>query len=351
MRTHKVYPTLARRTFRPEVTTCVSCGARLRRRLTLSRRVVITGDGPLQVTHCGYRCANPACAGARRTYRSAVADGLALPGFTFGLDWILLIGHLRLGQHLTLDQTHQAVQERLARYDVTISRREVLYLFEAYCSLLRAAQEWSVDPPWRAEVEANGGLILALDGIQPDKGHETIYLIRDLLSGHLLGAQNLLSSEAAVIREVLLEPIVAWGIPVLGVVTDGQESLLQAVAATWPGVPHQICQFHALREAGRVLYERDRAIKVQLRTTLQTRIRKVRQQVDRHLLTAGPDDASYARILADYAAGIQAIINRDGLQPFRFGAVAMDDTLGEIGQSLDRLAKKGEPSPTGARIA
>jgi hypothetical protein len=121
MRTRKVYAMLARRTFRPEVSTCVSCGARLRRRLTLSQRVVITRDGPLHVTHCGYRCPNPACAGARRTYRSAAADGLALPGFTFGLDWIVLIGHLRLGQHLTLDQTHQAVQERLARYQVTIS--------------------------------------------------------------------------------------------------------------------------------------------------------------------------------------------------------------------------------------
>src|SRR5258705_10836675 len=62
-----------------------------------------------------------------------------------------------------------------------------------------------------------------------------------------------LSSEAAVIQEVLLAPIAAWGLPVLGVLSDGQESLWQAVAATWPGVPHQICHFHALREAGRVV--------------------------------------------------------------------------------------------------
>jgi hypothetical protein len=362
MRTHKVYAVLARRTFRPEVSVCVSCGARLRRRLTLSQRVVITQDGPLQVTHCGYRCPNPACAGGpTRTYRSAVADGLALPGFTFGLDWVLMIGQLRLSQHLTLDQTHQVVQERLARWQVTISRREVLYLFEAYCSLLRSAQDWSANPPWRAEVEANGGLLLALDGIQPDKGHETIYLIRDLLSGHLLGAQNLLSSESAVLQEVLLAPIAAWGLPVLGVLTDGQESLLQAVAATWPGVPHQICHFHALREAGRLLYERDRAIKVQLRTVLQTRIRTVRRQLDRRVAAAGPDgsdDAPYARILAEYAAGLQALINRDGLQPFRFGAVAMDDALGEVDQSLARLAdtaaggaKKGELFPPGAPTA
>jgi hypothetical protein len=95
-------------------------------------------------------------------------------------------------------------------------------------------------------------------------------------------------------------------------------------------------------------------IKVQLRTLLHTRLRTVRRQLDRRV-AASPDDAPYARILAEYAAGLQALINRDGLQPFRFGAVAMDDALGEVEQSLDRLAdpaqgaKRGEPFPTGAR--
>ncbi len=131
MRTTKRYPVWARRTFRPEVTTGVSCGTRLRRRVTLARRVVMTQHGPLQRTHCGYRCPHQACGVPARTYRRAVADGLALPGFTFGRDWILVLGHLRLHQHLTLDHTHQVVQERLARWQVTISRRAVLDLVEA----------------------------------------------------------------------------------------------------------------------------------------------------------------------------------------------------------------------------
>ena len=67
MRTTKRYPVLARRTFRPEVSACMSCGARLRRRVTLWRRVVITQDGPLHVTHCGYRCPNRACPLPART--------------------------------------------------------------------------------------------------------------------------------------------------------------------------------------------------------------------------------------------------------------------------------------------
>jgi hypothetical protein len=126
---------------------------------------------------------------------------------------------------------------------------------------------------------------------------------------------------------------------VLGVITDGQESLRQAVAAIWPEVPHQVCQFHALREAGRLMYERDRAVKVHLRKAVQERIRVVRRQLER-AVPEEPQAAEQVQILAEYAAGIQAMINRDGLQPFRFAALAMDEALGAVDQSLAALEKK-----------
>ena len=340
MRTTKQYsPELPRRIFRSELTHCLSCGTRLRRASTLSRRIIITQQGPVRVTHCGYRCPTAACPTAGRTYRSTLADTLALPGFTFGLDWVILVGHLRLAEHLSLDQTHSVVQERLARWQLSISRREILYLFDAYCTLFRTAQEWSSAPPWRQELLAQGGVILAIDGIQPDKGNETIYLIRDVLTGRLLAAENLLASDARVLCEQLLAPLATWDLPVLGVVTDGQESLRQAVAAIWPEVPHQVCQFHALREAGRLMYERDRAVKVHLRKAVQERIRVVRRQLER-AVPEEPQAAEQVQILAEYAAGIQAIINRDGLQPFRFAALAMDEALGAVDQSLAALEKK-----------
>src|SRR6266516_3808192 len=141
MRRPKVYTHLTKRIFRSELTTCLTCGTRLRRYATLSARSVITLDGPIQLTHCGYRCPNPSCPTQRHSYRSAAADALALPGFTFGLDCVMVVGQLRLAQLHTLDQAHQALQARLAPFALTISRRETLYLFEAYCTLVRAAQQ------------------------------------------------------------------------------------------------------------------------------------------------------------------------------------------------------------------
>ena len=51
---------------------------------------------------------DPQCLGHQRTYRSPEADALALPGFTFGLDIVLLVGQLHLGKHQTVDEIHQA---------------------------------------------------------------------------------------------------------------------------------------------------------------------------------------------------------------------------------------------------
>ena len=69
---------------------------------------------------------------------SAQADALALPGFSFGLDVLLLVGTSRLGAHHTLDEVHWALLYRLGELGVSISRREVAYLIETYGALLRA---------------------------------------------------------------------------------------------------------------------------------------------------------------------------------------------------------------------
>src|SRR4051812_19940832 len=45
----------------------------------------------------------------------------------------------------------------------------------------------------------------------------------------------------------------------------GQHSIRKAVAAVFPGVPHQLCQFHYLREAARPIYEADRHAKKELK--------------------------------------------------------------------------------------
>ena len=114
MRTKRVFAQMVKRIFHPELEYCLECSSRLERYCTISQRTVITLSQVIEVTHCGYRCPEASCPGRQRLYRSTQADALALPGFTFGLDVVLLVGQLRLGQHQTVDEIHQRLVQRLA---------------------------------------------------------------------------------------------------------------------------------------------------------------------------------------------------------------------------------------------
>jgi hypothetical protein len=85
--------------------------------------------------------------------------------------------------------------------------------------VLRASSEAKDDVEWLAQVEKNGGIIVSVDGIQEDAGNETVYLVRDALTGRVLAAENVRSSETAVMK-TLLAPVVALGVKVLGTITD-----------------------------------------------------------------------------------------------------------------------------------
>jgi len=338
------YPQVIRRWYRPLEHTCPECHRTLREAVAVSRRTVITLNGIIKLNHAGYRCPNVECPGHQRTYRSPVADALALPYFTFGLDIVLLVGRLHLGKHQTVDEVHEELLERLAPLGVTISRREILYLFEAYCTLLRASSEAKDDGEWLAQVKKNGGIIVSVDGIQPEKGNETVYLVRDALTGRVLAAEQVTSSETAVMK-ALLAPVVAleveMEVKVLGTITDAQESELQAVEQLWPQVPHQVCQFHALRDASQSAFEADKHVKTAMRKKLQPKVRAVRKQLKQQIPTASPEEGRQLTVLDEYASGMLTAFNTDGIQPFKYAAVEAADMLDEVEASLQQLEKKG----------
>lgn len=342
MKGRRTFANVTRRWYRPLEHECPECHRTLRQAMTLTRRTVIRLDGVIRLIHAGYRCPDEQCAGHQRTYRNPVADALALPGFTYGLDIVLLVGRLRLGKHQSVDEVHEELLERLQPFGVTISRREILYLFEAYCTLLRASSEAKDDHEWLGQVKKNGGIIVSVDGIQPEKGNETVYVVRDALTGRVLAAEQVTSSETAVMK-ALLASVVALEVPVRGTITDAQESELKAVEQLWPDVPHQVCQFHALRDASQPAFEADKKVKTAMRKRLQPKVREVRKQIKQQLPQASPKEAEQLAALDDYASGILSALNTDGIQPFKFAAVEAAQALDEVEASLQRLLKKGQP--------
>src|SRR6266571_1389811 len=348
MRKKKELTQTVKRIYRPEVSHCLDCGTRLRRVMTITERTVITLSQVIKVVHCGYRCPVVDCPGHKHLYRSREADALALPGFTFGLDIVLLVGQLRLREHHTVDEIHRTLTQQLERIGQSISRREMLYLFEAYTALLRAGTEVHQDEEWKEQVRKNGGLLLSLDGIQPDKGNETIYLVRDVFTGRIINAENTTESTTHRLKEVLA-PAVALHLPVLGTISDAQPTELRALAELWPDVPHQICQFHAIREAGRLIYNADHRVKTDLRIRMQEKTHELRQKLQKELQEVekqenkNEQEYDQLKILEEYTAMVEGAVNLEGMTPFHYAGVEMGEALTSIQTSLDKLKKGGAP--------
>ena len=98
----------------------------------------------------------------------------------------------------------------------------------------------------------------------------------------------------------------------LGTISDAQKEEVIALSELWPDVPHQTCQFHALREASRPGFEEDGKYLAQMRETMQSKIRSVRKQMNKQMEHVSPAEAEQLKILNDYALGMQAALTLKG---------------------------------------
>src|SRR5260370_5104248 len=342
MRKKRSYDQVVKCIMRPELTHCLECQSKLQRSVTISERMIITLKQVIRLVHCGYRCPHPECSGRKTLYRSAEADALALAGFTFGLDSVLFVGQQRLREHKTVDEIHQSLSQQLAPLAQTISRREILFLFEAYSALLRAGTEVTHDEAWKEQVRKNKGIVLAIDGIQPDKGNETIYLLRDGLTGRILHADNVTESTREGLKQ-LLAPVIALKVPVIGVISDAQPTELQAVAELWPETPHQICQFHAIREAGRLIYNADHRVKTDMRIRMQGKTHAYRHDLHQRLREAEESKEEHEQaihqlqILQEYPTTVDGALTLEIQAPFHSRALTMQEALTQIQATLEKL--------------
>ncbi len=249
----------------PEVKRCPHCGGELERSHPVWSKVIVSLGEVAKVTNWGYRCANreTTCPKPDEVYRSVMADGLALKNYTFGLDVIVFVGQQRFGECRSLAEIHQALESS----GVPISERRVTDYMGEYEVLLKCAQGAKLET-YREQILANGGVVLAIDGVQPEKGKPTLYIFRDALSGARLHAASLLHNDTDSLKaemEVVDDLLKELGVPLQGVVSDDQRALLQGVAEVWPGVLHHLCHLHFLKAVQRPIREDDSSLAKELK--------------------------------------------------------------------------------------
>jgi hypothetical protein len=289
-------------------------------------RTVTTLQGLLRLTLKIRRCRNPQCAAYHRPYRPEAEGRYALPQHEFGLDVIALVGTLRYAEHRSIPEIHR----HLAARGVALCERTVTNLLERYDELL--AVSLTDDQRLRKLLAKQKRVILALDGLQPDVGHEVLWVLRDCLSGAVLLAKSLLSARQADLAALLGTVRDGLAVPIAGVVSDGQQSIRKAVAQALPEVPHQLCHFHYLREAARPIYEADRHAKKELKKRVRG-IRTIERQVEARADTE-------AEAIRGYCSAVRSALTDDGRPPLEASGLRLHERLSVISTSLGCVEEK-----------
>jgi hypothetical protein len=323
-----------RASLRPLQQTCPQCGNHWWVAYN-SRRKVVTLEGIFQLRIAICQCHTPTCPQYHVRYHPEEEGRWALPHGEFGLDVIALIGAWRFREHRSVPEMHQRLQAR----GLAISERAVTHLMQRYEELvsLRVTDQERI----KERLQKQGHVILALDGLQPDVGHEVLWVVRDCLSEEILLARPLLSSTqgdiTGLLQEVklLLEPL---KVPVKGIISDGEETIRSAVAFVFPDIPHQLCQFHYLKDAIKPFYEADRHAKTELKKQLRG-VRPIERALEEH-----PTVENEA--IRGYCLAVRASVTDDGRSPLEASGLRLYDRITQISDSIGRVqGKKDCPPP------
>jgi len=276
------------------------------------------------------RCHRRDCPRYLQPYRPECEGRYALPQHEFGLDVLAHIGALRYAEHRSVPEIHQQLTGR----GLAISERTVTNLLDRYDELL--AVTLTDSRRLQGLLAQQGRVVLALDGLRPNVGHEVLWILRDCLSGEVLLAKSLLSGRQQDLAALIEQVRDGLAVPIVGVISDGQHSIRKAVAQSLPGVPHQLCQFHYLREAARPIHEADRHAKKELKKRVRG-IRALERQVE------GRTDPE-AETVRGYCDAVRSAITDDGRPPLEASGLKLHERLTAVAASLDRVAeKRGSP--------
>ena len=304
---------------------------------------IFTLDGPVQLVSQLVHCIDPGCPGHTRTSSPEVEATITLPWWVLGWDVFCWVGHRRFARHWSVPQIRAELHDT---YRIMLSEDAIAKYLRRYQTMLAARQQ---DPDrLRQEYQAAEHLILSIDGLQPEKGHETLYVVRELGRKRVWFAEALLSATEAEVRRLIARAR-EWaervGKPVKLWMSDKQDGFVAGIAAEFPEVPHRYRANHFLRDLAKPVLEADSHAKVQMR-------RKVRglRAIERGALNPSPSAAgapalspAAGAVVLDYCAAVRGILNDDQGGPLHPPGLRMAEALGEVRRSLQRNleARKG----------
>jgi hypothetical protein len=204
-----------------------------------------------------------------------------------GWDVLCWLGHRRFARHWSVPQLRAELKDT---HQIRLSDDAIEHYIGLYQTMLAARQQ---APDRLAEAYRDiESLVLTIDGLQPEKGHETLYVVRELKSKRVWFAEPLLSSAEPEVRrlivvarqwaERLAKPVRAW-------MSDKQDAFVKAIATEFPGIPHRYCQNHFVRDLAKPVLDMDSQAKVTMRSKVRGLRAIERRVLEERRPTAAPE--------------------------------------------------------------
>ena len=327
-------------------------------------RRIHTLEGPVQLICKLNHCPDPSCPGHAKTKSPELEVTIAPPSWAIGWDVFCWIGHRRFSRHMSISIIRS---ELLDDYAIKLSDDAIGKYIRGYQVMLAARQQ---DPEaLRRQYESVDEIVLSIDGLQPEKGHETLYVVRELTQKRVWFAEALISATNDEVQRLIAQAK-AWASSLNKTValwiSDKQDAFVTGIVAEFPGVPHRYCDNHFLRDLAKPVLEADSHTKVQMRRKVRG-LRKIeqtvlkRQKAEESQGLAGDDPTttmtvivgpanppsspadSASAVVLEYCAAVRGILNDDQGGPLHPPGLRMAEALEEVRESIQRNldAKKG----------
>jgi hypothetical protein len=237
---------------------------------------VFSLQGPLELVCKLAHCPDPTCPAHRYTLSPLAEAQITLPWWSVAWDVFCWLGFRRFARHWSIPQLQAELRDS---YRIPLSDDAISGYLRRYRCMVAARQQ---DAAQLAQAYQDiDRLVLTIDGLQPEKGHETLYVVRELRGKRIWFAEALLSSSTEEVRRLLAKSknwVKQLGKTVELWMSDKQDAFVQGIPLEFPDVPHRYCGNHFLRDVAKPVLEADSHAKVQMRKKVRG-LRGIEKQV------------------------------------------------------------------------
>ena len=307
--------------------------------------------GPVRLIVKLLQCRNEECDTAR-TFAPEEEAEYAMPRWGIGWDVFCWMGQRRFARHWSVWQIRHELADS---YDIPLSDDAIEDHLASYQNMVAARHQDLGEMKLAHDTKK---VVLTIDGLQPEKGHETLYVVREATHNRVWFAEPLLSGTTAEIRKLFVRAkqlarmlrvhVVLW-------ISDKQDAFLKCVAVEFPGVPHRYCENHFFRDLAKPVLDLDSTAKTRMRgkirglRALEREILHARQAAASLSLADGNRKLSLAgvsgNVVLDYCSVVRGILNDNHGGPRHPAGLRMLEALGDVQASLRRVASSGKAGP------